>query len=173
MVMVAVWYLFIGKELLSGISWQNRQTQPQKIAYEFPCSEANLARIIGNTLGEMQDHIDEALWYEPYYQQLSNLGVTCLNEDEAFNIVSSDKLATVLTEITGEEITLELNEQMNLYEVIEIYKANVKKGKPVSYQSLTIMETPDTGTASWQVETDKGVFNFEGLIVESLKNQKI
>lgn len=174
LILIAVWYLFIGRELLSGLSWSAGQPTAQKVPYDFPCSQANLARLIGCSLGENQDHTDEALWYEPYYQMLESLGVTCLNQDEAFQIVSSQTLETVLKEITGQDITLEANEQLNLYEVIQIYQETVTgKGKPITYQSLTILETPNTGLPSWQVKTDKGTFYFQGLVVESLINQKI
>ena len=49
--LVAIWYLLIGKGLLSriGMPLEHQEEGVRKVYDEFTCSEANLARIIGIT----------------------------------------------------------------------------------------------------------------------------
>jgi len=178
-VLIAIWYLLIGKDLLAQFGSQNNGMQvKEKVYYDFPCSEANLARIIGLTLGkEIEvEPIEDTLWYEKYYKQLETLGVASLKPENAFNVLSSDRLEEVFSELGASSIEIADKAQMQLYEVLGYYHQIVReKALEVDYESLTILATPtdDERLSAWQVATNTGNFNFEGIVVDPLKNKTV
>ena len=179
-ILIAIWYLFIGKDLLSQLVGPVRESpyEQTKVYYDFPCSEANLARMIGITLGEgkKEEAVEEALWYETYYNQLESLGITTLKKEEAFNVLSSKKLQEVLAEVVQAKVVIEEAEQLQLYKVLEYYSQIVTdKGKPIEYKNVTILATPtdQEKLSAWEVATDDGRFHFEGLVIDPLKNKKV
>lgn len=180
LILVAVWYLFIGKDLLSQLALQNNDNSStqEKVYYDFPCSEANLARLIGATLGDPIDDTteEEALWYEKYYQQIEAMGITSLKRENAFNLLSSDQLKKVFSELTSTNVEVEDKKSLQLYEVLEFYE-NVlnEKGKAMEYKTLSILETPASNPEllAWHAATSEGIFDFEGLVIEPLKDKRI
>lgn len=188
--LVAIWYMLIGKDVLPQVVKNmqvasSKEVQEEKIYYEFPCSEANFARIIALTLGEEKGDSDQVdmseneLWYEKYYSTLEKLGVKSLKQEEAFNVLSSSKLKSVLQELFGSSTLnseVEKRDQLYLYEVIEAYNAALQaQNKSITYESLVILATPadEMQLEAWQLATDSGKFYFEGLVVDPLKNQTL
>lgn len=190
----AIWYILIGKELLTQLVTSNLEETEvtSKVYYDLPCSEANLARIISITLGEttdseiMQDSlvdaaIEDSRWYAPYYEQTKEMGITSLKEENAFQLLSSQQFEKVLSEITSTPVNIRESDKLQLYEVIQIYvqvlneKGLNKKGQSIEYQSLAMLMTPaeDAALSAWQVATNKGLFHFEGLVVEPLKDKTV
>lgn len=183
-VLIIVWYLFIGKDLLSQIGTQavSNGNVKEKVYYDFPCSEANLARILSITLDETigeqgeNSETEDALWYEKYYKSIEGLGVTGLKLENAFDILSSEKFVAVLGELTEVNISIKESSQLKLYEVLDYYqKILQEKNKPMEYKSLTILATPtdEQDLSGWQMFTTSGIFEFEGLVVDPLKNKTI
>ena len=188
--LVAIWYVLIGKDILPQMV-QNIQSvspnsmQEEKLYYEFPCSEANFARVIALTLGNEKEDTKQVnsseneLWYEKYYSTLEGLEVKSLKQEEAFNALSGSKLKEVLQELFGSSVlnkTLEKREQLYLYEVLEAYDAALQaQNKSITYEVLTILATPadEMQLEAWQLATDKGEFCFEGLVLDPLKNQTL
>ena len=188
--LVAIWYVLIGKDVLpqmvnnmQGVA--SKEVQEEKFYYEFPCSEANFARIIALTLGgeevplDQLDNSENELWYEKYYSILEDLGIESLKKEEAFDVLNGSKLHNVLQELFGKNTLgkdLERKEQLYLYEVIEAYDAALQtQNKSISYESLTILATPadEMQLEAWKLATDKGKFSFEGLVLDPLKNQTL
>ena len=177
--LVAIWYLLIGKGLLSriGMPLEHQEEGVRKVYDEFTCSEANLARIIGITLGEEQEEGEEedSLWYEKYYRQLEGLGVDLKNEN-AFNVLSSDQLEKVLNHLSSTPIHIEAQNKLPLYKVLEYYDQVLReRNQTLMYETLTILATPTTcqDLGAWEVATSKGKLKFEGLVLDPLKDQTI
>ncbi|MBQ1275464.1 MAG: SpoIID/LytB domain-containing protein [Cellulosilyticum sp.] len=178
--LVIIWYLLIGKDILPHFTMQSSGSilKEEKVYYKYPCSEANLARMIGLTLGaEVQvKEVEDALWYEKYYSQLEALGIKSLTKDHAFNVLSSKKLKEVFSEITSVSVPIQDKEQLQLYEVLEYYGEVLRaKNIPINYTSLTVLATPtdEQGLSAWQVATNIGTFNFEGLVLDPLKSKTV
>ena len=182
LLLIAIWYILIGKDLLANFNLGDtkKYEQSERVRYEFPCSEANLTKIIALTLGEEEEaELEDTLWYEKYYDEIEKLGVHSLKKEEAFKIISGKKIETVLEELECGNVHIESKAQLNLYEVIEIYekslKTSGKKYQAIEYQSVVILLTPtdEMRLTAWQVLTDKGSMNFEGVVVDPLKNKTI
>ena len=188
--LVAIWYVLIGKDILPQMAYNmqsvnSKEKQKEKFYYEFPCSEANFVRMIALTLGEEEAYTGQVsnseneIWYKKYYTTLEGLGIKSLKQEEAFNILSGDKLKQVLQELFGTsklDQTLAIREQLNLYEVIAAYdKALQAENKSMTYESLTILATPadEMQLEAWELATDRGKFCFEGLVLEPLKSQTL
>lgn len=179
MILVAIWYLLIGKGLLSRIGMPSDANEAgvRRVYDEFTCSEANLARLIGVTLGQDSEEgeEEESLWYEKYYKQLEGLGVD-LKSENAFNVLSSSKLEKILNQLASHSIKVEAQEKLPLYKVLEYYDQILKeKNQTLMYETLTILATPATkqDLGAWEVATSKGKFKFEGLVLDPLKDQTI
>ena len=183
LLLITIWYVLIGKDLLVDFNIGNttKCEQPEKMYYEFPCSEANLAKLIALTMGEEEEEMasEDILWYEKYYKEIEKLGIHSLKKEDAFQIVSSNQLEKVLSELVDVNVQIENKERMNLYEVIETYEKSMgnsnKEHKPIEYESVVILLTPtdEMSLPAWEVITDKGNFNFEGVVVDPLKNKTI
>lgn len=182
LLLIAIWYILIGKDLLANFNLGDikKYEQSERMRYEFPCSEANLAKIVALTLGEVKAvEVEDTLWYEKYYDEVEKLGVQSLKKEEAFKIVSGKKIEGVLEELECGNVHIESKAQLDLYEVIEIYekslKASDKKYKEIEYQSAVVLLTPtdEMSLTAWQALTDKGNINFEGLVLDPLKNKTI
>ena len=182
LLLIAIWYILIGKDLLANFNLGDtkKYEQSERVRYEFPFSEANLTKIIALTLGEEEEaELEDTLWYEKYYDEIEKLGVHSLKKEEAFKIISGKKIETVLEELECGNVHIESKAQLNLYEVIEIYekslKTSGKKYQAIEYQSVVILLTPtdEMRLTAWQVLTDKGSMNFEGVVVDPLKNKTI
>lgn len=188
--LVAIWYVLIGKDVLPQMvnniqSASSKEVQVEKLYYEFPCSEANFARVIALTLGgeEMHsgqvDSSENELWYEKYYSTLEGLGIKSLKQGEAFNVLSGSKLKNVLQELFGNSTVdqaLGKREQLYLYEVIAVYDEALQvQNKSMTYESLTILATPadEMQLEAWQLATDRGKFCFEGLVLDPLKSHTL
>ena len=52
--LITIWYVLIGKDLLADFSLKNvgNSESVEKMYYEFPCSEANFARLIALTMSK-------------------------------------------------------------------------------------------------------------------------
>ena len=184
-VLVGVWYVFIGRQLISQMTPNRADEEPQKVYYEFTCSEANLAKLIGITwqtdentasMDSNSGEDEETLWYEKYYTKLEKLGVTALKVDNAFNVLTSGQLAEVLRELTNKEILIEEKKQLQLYEVLHYYESVLQEmNQSLQYKALTILSTPmdNQNLSSWQVVTSEGEFGFEGLVIEPVKNKTV
>lgn len=184
-ILIGVWYLFIGRDLLSQMAWRDDNGVPEKIYYEFTCSEANLAKLIGVTwkvetedATESSDEVvdEDTLWYEKYYTELEALGVRSLKAENAFNPLTSQRLEEVLRELTQKDITIEEKNQLQLYEVLQYYEEVLKQyDRTLQYKTLTILSSPTDGQnlSAWQVATNEGTFCFEGLVVDPLKNKTV
>ena len=182
-VLVGVWYIFIGRDLLSQMAQSGRDEGVKKIYYEFICSEANLAKLIGVTWQAEENNastdeavVEDTLWYEAYYSQLETLGVTSLKTENAFNTLTSQRLGEVLGELIGKEVVIKEKNQLQLYEVLQYYEEALKQSnQSLQYKTLTILATPTDGQnlSAWQVMTNEGTFCFEGLVVDPLKNKTV
>ncbi|MBP3888924.1 MAG: SpoIID/LytB domain-containing protein [Cellulosilyticum sp.] len=191
-VLVGVWYIFIGRDLLSQMDARKGNELPKKVYYEFTCSEANLAKLVGMTWNEdiasastesnskeadAKHGIDEdTLWYEKYYDKLETLGVSSLKIENAFNALSSQQLMQVFYELTGKDILIEEKNQLQLYEVLQYYKNVLKEcNQAMQYKTLTILSTPTDSQdlSAWQVATSEGKYCFEGLVIDPLKNKTV
>lgn len=174
--LICIWYILIGRDLLHTLTERPQGELPQKVYYEFPCSEANLVRLLGITLGKGETPIgEESLWYEKYYESIHELGITCLKKEEAFNIVSSQKLEDVLGQVIGSSISIASKEQMMLYEVIGYCDQFLKERAAIEYESIVILATPTDKQEllAWEALTNKGIYNFEGIVLDPLKNQTV
>ena len=180
--LITIWYVLIGKDLLADFSIGNAGKNEifEKVYYEFPCSEANLAKLIALTMSqEVEASSDDTLWYEKYYKAIDTLGIHSLKQEDAFQIVSSKQLEKALDELVDVKVKIENKDQMNLYEVIETYERSMehsnKAYKPIEYETVIILLTPtdELNLPAWEVMTDKGNFNFEGVVVDPLKNMTI
>lgn len=185
--LVAIWYVLIGKDILpkaiKNLKMDNTQeVMQQKTYYEFTCSEANFARMVGLILGEeIEDTEEEAesLWYEKYYRVLEELGVKSLKKEEAFTPLSGKKLQQVVEELFDNsqlDPKLGNKEQLDLYEVVEAFSKVLEgQSQSITYETLTILATPsdELQLEPWQLASDKGKFYFEGLVVDPIKNQTL
>ena len=191
-VLVGVWYIFIGRDLLSQMDARKGNELPKKVYYEFTCSEANLAKLVGMTWiediasastesnskeADAEHGIDEdTLWYEKYYARLDVLGVKSLEIENAFNALTSEQLSKVLQELTNKEIVVEEKNQLQLYEVLQYYEEALKEyNQQIQYKAIAILATPsdDQSLSSWQVATSEGKFFFEGIVIDPLKNKTV
>lgn len=174
--LICIWYILIGRDLLHTLTERPQAELTQKVYYAYPCSEANLVRLLGITLGKGEVSTEEeSLWYEKYYESIEDMGITCLKKEEAFNIVSSQKLEKVLGQVIGSSISIASKEQMMLYEVIGYCDEFLKEQAPIQYESLVVLATPTDKQElfAWEALTNKGIYNFEGIVLDPLKNQNI
>lgn len=184
--LVGVWYVLIGKEILPEFVQGLGKSKEQAAAKQYckaPCSEANLTRMIAIVYGEtkkMQEQSAGALWYEPYYKTAKTLGVEALHMEDAFQLIGYEKLQQVLQQLFKEiDFSDVLKEQENyqIYEVIHILnEVGERAGQAtITYQEMAILKTSSEqeDLEPWEAITDQGNFYFEGLVVEPLKHQTI
>lgn len=191
LILVIIWYIGIGKDIvpkfIENLKLMGYQKGVEKIYYKVGCSEANLARMIALTYEGSSEKVEkqgedttdqQALWYENYYKELGDLGITALDEKEAFNLISYDKLVQVFGQCFNQtiiDLVVKEQESYQVYEVIDFLKEALEKsGKgEIIYQDAAILATPsdDIPLGPWEVMTNEGNFYFEGLVVAPLKNK--
>lgn len=191
LIVVGLWYLVIGKEILPmsfEASGEKQGVVEESIPYESTCTQANVAKILACTLTteKVEQGKEEENWYNKYYDILEKeLGFTYLSKENALKPVSYAELTGILNEVLGEDYNLSidtsadnLNKNISLNQFIGAYTGALEKtgkGIQIEYIDLVIVATPadKQSLSAWQVVTNEGNFNFEGLILEPLKNKTV
>lgn len=187
-IIVGAWYYFLGRQLLpEHFLWPNKQSKEVGTSYyEGPCTQANVAKILACTLGEDEAKREEQeLWYSKYYERLNQMGFTALEEENALDQVSYELLINILNEVLGnhyhislEDSELDLSKNISFNQFISNYiKILNELGKEEALQvkTLAILATPADSAEleAWQVLTDAGLYNFEGLVLDPLKSKTV
>jgi stage II sporulation protein D len=152
-------------------------------------TQANVARIIAYTLGgqeQMEAYLANEKWYSPYYTYLTDEGYTGLLEEKAaLSPMTYEQTEKILRHILGDSFKIQLTSdafdktsQMPLKEFLTTYEqamSYVGGAVTPSYETLSILATPTTQTqlGAWHVATDKGIYHFEGLILDPYKDYTI
>ncbi len=189
MLLVFFWYIAVGQAILprNGGGFLSKENVQEIKAYEIPCTQAYVAKIIDLTLAEDKIEEDEtALWYEKYYKVLEeDLGITALKIEEALNPITYKQVEDVLKMAFGDKyhISLELdeealNENISVNAFMQTYKKvleAVGKSLDVEERDIVILATPadNVGLNAWQLASAGGIYHFEGLILEPLKGKTV
>lgn len=187
LLLVVFWYIVVGQAILPIGGGKLFGKEEQMKAYEIPCTQAYVAKIIDRTLAE--DKIKEeqnALWYEKYYKVLEEeLGVSSLNIEEALNPVTYKQVEDILKAIFGSayQISLGMDDKalgkdISVNEFIKAYEKvleGVGKNLDLEERDLVILATPadNVGLNAWQLASAGGIYHFEGLILEPLKGKTV
>lgn len=190
LVLVAFWYVVVGQAILprGGSGWLGSKEEAMELtAYEIPCTQAYVAKIVDLTLAE--DEIEEeqaALWYEKYYKVLEeDLGVKYLSVEDALSPITYKQVEDILKDLFGDqyEISLGLDEaslekEISVNEFMGAYQKvleGVGQVLDVEERDIVILATPadNVGLSAWQLASAGGIYHFEGLILEPLKGKTV
>ncbi len=148
------------------------------LSYTMPALEANIVKILATTLydeQDMQEFIGDE-WYSKYYRVLqANEEFTYLTEDGANNRLTHDLSSQIIQDIVGTQFSVNIDTNNATLEVsfeqfLEVYSASLEavgKGNLLEFQTLSIIQTYSSDLLPWNVLTSDGIYNFEGLILDS------
>ena len=187
LLLVAFWYIAVGQAILPSGGGGLFGKAEQMKAYEIPCTQAYVAKIIDLTLAEDKiEEVQDPLWYEKYYKVLEEeLGVSSLNIEEALNPITYKQVEEILKAIFGEQyhISLGMDEQalakdISVNEFMQAYQKvleGVGKKLDLEERDIVILATPadNVGLNAWQLASAGGIYHFEGLILEPLKGKTV
>lgn len=148
-----------------------------------PCTKANIAKIVAYTFLEGEQieikETSDQLWYSKYYEYLKkDPRFASFNEAEAMEVMTYDEATVFFSDLLGEGVGVEVeanrevgNEPLTLKEFLKGFEQALEhagKKDLLKYEDLSILATTSTheGIGPWQVLTDKGVYGFEGLILD-------
>ncbi|MGL4735956.1 MAG: SpoIID/LytB domain-containing protein [Cellulosilyticaceae bacterium] len=164
---------------------EEAQTLP---TYRAPCTQANIARIIAYTFFDEIPKATEPgeIWYKKYYAALAkDPKFTFFKEENAQKSLTYEETSTVLSDLLGTPgaVNLQGNDQIktkpiSLKTFIEGYEnalSYAKMGEQITYETLGLVATPKTngGLGQWKVLTDKGIYSFEGLVLDPFINMEV
>jgi SpoIID/LytB domain protein len=194
-IMIGAWYLLLGKDLLPAnpqavMDEITDTTQKESTAYNSLCMQANIAKILSYTLIQNKSLytslVQDEIWYNKYYDELeSELGFTYLKKENALKPITYREVAELLNSVLGEGYGINidasednLSKNISLNKFIEVYTNALKhtgKGISLEYMEMVIIATPANNETlgAWKVATDVGVYGFEGLIIDPLKNYTV
>lgn len=125
----------------------------------------------------------EEIWYSKYYNTLkTDSRFSFFQEENALKPITFAQTSTILQNILGNEyaIAIDANEQskdknITLRQFLQVYEQALTKAnleKDLHYETISIVATPATNETlkAWTVATDKGIYGFEGLILDSFKD---
>ncbi|OON90385.1 MAG: hypothetical protein ATN34_04795 [Epulopiscium sp. Nele67-Bin002] len=151
------------------------ETEPSLLTYyTMPCLEANVAKTIATTLypEEAIQELPNDAWYSKYYRALqSDTRFSYLIEENSDKILSDELLTLILKEILGEGYVIQTGSGISFEQFLDMYIMSLNaigEGDKIKLTTLSIVSTPanNSGLLSWNVLTNDGVYNFEGLILD-------
>lgn len=148
-----------------------------------PCTKANIAKIVAYTFLEGETIEDttgeDKLWYSKYYEYLKkDPKFASFDEAEAMEVMTYNEAKQFFSDLLGDGVGVEVtsdrevgNEPLTLKEFLKGFEQALEhagKKDLLKYEDLSILATTSTHEAvgPWQVLTDKGVYGFEGLILD-------
>ena len=148
-----------------------------------PCTKANIAKIVAYTLiDEMnltEEKVDNQVWYSKYYTLLKeDPKFSFFNEEEAMEVMTYEEARKFFVDILGEGYSVDVagskgttEKNLTLKEFLKGFEQALEhagKKELLQYEGLSILATSLTNSrlGAWQVLTDKGVYGFEGLILD-------
>ncbi|MGL4799806.1 MAG: hypothetical protein ACRCWY_10505, partial [Cellulosilyticaceae bacterium] len=163
------------------------QGDPQPIPMTVvPCTQAHIAKILVYTLLDVEKMPDTQVgdkWYSKYYEMLKTDGrFQFFDEAKAMQPITYNETLDILKSIVGESYQVAMDENtalggqvIALKDFLLAYEQALNFGKidhGLAYESLSILGTLTTNDAlsPWQVATNKGVYGFEGLILDPFKD---
>ncbi|MGL4363112.1 MAG: SpoIID/LytB domain-containing protein [Cellulosilyticaceae bacterium] len=151
-----------------------------------PCTQAHIAKILVYTLLEKQEVPETKIgdhWYNKYYTMLEKDGrFTFLEVENAMNPITYSETLDILKNIVGDtyQVGVESNDELNtqfiaLDDFLKAYEQALNYAKiehGINYEEVSILGTTNTNTMllAWQVATEKGIYGFEGLILDPYKD---
>lgn len=148
-----------------------------------PCTKANIAKIVAYTFLEEQDMKEgqgtSDTWYSKYYAYLKeDPKFASFNEQEAMEVMTYREATDFFSDLLGSSysVAVQANRQveeepLTLKEFLEGFEQALEHAGQkdlLQYETLSILATTTTNESlgAWQVLTDKGVYRFEGLIID-------
>ncbi|MEG0951266.1 MAG: SpoIID/LytB domain-containing protein [Niameybacter sp.] len=147
-----------------------------------PCTKANIAKIVAYTLMEdtpLEDISEESLWYSKYYTRLKeDPKFNFFDEQEAMEVMTYEEATQFFVDILGEGYAVNVDatqdvskKSMTLKQFLKGFEQALEhagKKDLLHYEELSILATSltDSRLGAWQVLTDKGIYGFEGLILD-------
>ncbi len=172
-------------EVFHDFQEEDTLPMPQVIA---PCTQGQIAKIVAYTyLGDalVEGAPEGATWHSKYYTALAQDGrFPFLVETNAqqpmtyemtfalLKVIAGDTLSMTTQGTTTLQETITLSDFVAAYEQALAYSTNPST---LTYEELSVLGTLSTQTmlAPWQVATSKGVYGFEGLIMDPYKDYTI
>lgn len=148
-----------------------------------PCTKANIAKIVAYTLIDetnlAEEKTDNEVWYSKYYTLLKeDPKFNFFNEEEAMEVMTYEEARKFFVDILGEGYSVDVSgskgiteKNLTLKEFLKGFEQALEhagKKDLLRYEELSILATSLTNNrlGAWQVLTDKGVYGFEGLILD-------
>lgn len=147
-----------------------------------PCTKANIAKIVAYTLmddADLKQGANGEVWYSKYYTRLKeDAKFSFFNEEEAMEVMTYQEASQFFADILGDGYSVNVNGTQDVSEKDLTLKQFLKgfeqalehagKKEILQYEELSILATSltDSKLGAWQVLTDKGVYGFEGLILD-------
>lgn len=148
-----------------------------------PGTKANIAKIVAYTF--LEDQVTKGssqtsgLWYSKYFTYLKeDPKFTSFNEAEAMEVMTYREATDFFSDLLGSSYRVSLqadrqvgDEPLTLKEFLKGFEQALESaGKKdlLQYETLSILATTSTNESlgAWEVLTDKGVYGFEGLILD-------
>lgn len=151
-----------------------------------PCTQAHIAKILVYTLFDLAEMPTTGIgesWYVKYYEMLEkDERFTFFKEENAMKPITYSETLDILKDIVGDsyQVSIKQSEEMGkqviaLKDFLLAYEQALNFGKidhGLTYEDLSVLGTLTTNKAlsAWQVATDKGIYGFEGLILDPFKD---
>ena len=148
-----------------------------------PCTKANIAKIVAYTFLEDQGTKESShpsnLWYSKYFENLKeDPKFSSFNEEEAMEVMTYREATNFFSDLLGSSYSVSVEadrqveeEGLTLKEFLKGFEQALEhagKKDLLQYETLSILATTSTNESlgAWEVLTDKGVYGFEGLILD-------
>lgn len=165
------------------------ENEDSKSIYKMPCSQANVVKILACTLLAGTNEISEKeneIWYKKYYDILKDKkNFDVLKIENALKPVTYAQLGEVLDAALGEGFSLNVqvdekykDKTVSLNQFMKIYQtalSSTGKSIPLDYVDMVLIATPADSQelGAWRAATDKGEYNFEGLVIDPLVGKTV